>query len=154
MVKKANEEPGEEIEGTEELGEGIEDFEELEELGVGGIEEFGELEEFEALSEEETFGEAMFSFEELGTVQANLTQSLIEAPAAVIEAEVTEKLGFENIMGTAIGLKEVGGDLTDEVCVQVMVAKKRGASQVESEAFVPQEVGGIPILQATQVRLL
>ncbi len=152
MVKKANEEPGEEIEGTEELGEGIEDFEELEELG--GIEEFGELEEFEALSKEETFGEAMFSFEELGTVQANLTQSLIEAPAAVIEAEVTEKLGFENIMGTAIGLKEVGGNLTDEVCVQVMVAEKRGASQVESEAFVPQEVGGIPILQATQVRLL
>ncbi|HHI30642.1 MAG TPA: hypothetical protein ENL17_02890 [Candidatus Methanoperedenaceae archaeon] len=152
MVKKANEEPGEEIEGTEELGEGIEDFEELEELG--GIEEFGELEEFEALSEEETFGEAMFSFERLGTVQANLTQSLIEAPAAVIEAEVTEKLGFENIMGTAIGLKEVGGNLTGEVCVQVMVAEKRGASQVESEAFVPQEVGGIPILQATQVRLL
>ncbi|OYT63744.1 hypothetical protein B6U67_01955 [Methanosarcinales archaeon ex4484_138] len=96
----------------------------------------------------------MFSFERLGTVQANLTQSLIEAPAAVIEAEVTEKLGFENIMGTAIGLKEVGGNLTDEVCVQVMVAEKRGASQVESEAFVPQEVGGIPILQATQVRLL
>jgi len=86
MVKKANEEPGEEIEGTEEL----------EELGVGGIEEFGELEEFEALSEEETFGEAMFS-----------------------------------------------GNLTDEVCVQVMVAEKRGASQVESEAFVPQEVEGI-----------
>jgi len=50
-----------------------------------------------------------------------------------------------NIVGLGFGLKETGGDVTEQVAVRVYVREKMSLSSLESKERVPSAVNGLPV---------
>ena len=50
---------------------------------------------------------------------------------------------YPNVDHVGVGIKEVGGELTDEICYRVYVRKKEPASTLSSEEVIPQKIMGI-----------
>jgi hypothetical protein len=48
------------------------------------------------------------------------------------------------VVGVGIGLKEIGGELTDQICFRVYVWEKKDAAEVPAEERVPKTVQGFP----------
>jgi len=67
------------------------------------------------------------------------------APLHAAREDAREHLhSLPNVESVGIGYKEVGGELTPELCLRVYVATKRPSSQLDPHERVPAEVGGIP----------
>jgi hypothetical protein len=63
---------------------------------------------------------------------------------AVHDAATAELMQIPGVVGVGIGLKEIGGELTDQICFRVYVWEKKGASEVPAEERVPAVVQGFP----------
>lgn len=63
---------------------------------------------------------------------------------AVHAAAETELMKIPGVVGVGIGLKEMGGELTDQICFRVYVSEKKGAGEVPAEERVPATVQGFP----------
>jgi len=54
-------------------------------------------------------------------------------------------LGFPNVVGTGIGYRQREGQATKELCLVVMVSHKRSPEELDADALLPRQVGGVPI---------
>jgi len=60
----------------------------------------------------------------------------------VQEAVVPQLLAQPGVTGVGVGLREKGGQPTDEIVIRVYVARKRTASEVPAAELIPSEIGG------------
>ncbi|MCY3833784.1 MAG: hypothetical protein OXG85_12260 [Chloroflexi bacterium] len=68
------------------------------------------------------------------------------AEIATAQAQFNEfLLGFPNVVGTGIGYRRRQGQPTTELCLVVMVSRKRPLAQLDADAILPRQVGGAPI---------
>ena len=129
----------------------FEDFD----VGNGGA---GEFEDFDVMAEPETAPESEATIESLGGL-AESEDQLQDLMAArdelermlmpdvamqALDADGEEVFGYGNIVGVGIGEQEVGGRPTGQLALKVLVKEKVSASQIVSEALVPQSIGGVP----------
>lgn len=63
---------------------------------------------------------------------------------AVYDDVQKELLNISNIVGVGIGLKEVAGKLTDQICFRVYVWEKEAAGELASEQLIPTSIKGFP----------
>lgn len=59
------------------------------------------------------------------------------------EAEA-ELMKYPGVFGVGLGVKERGGDLTDEIAFRVYVDEKKAPGQLRPEEMIPREYKGIP----------
>ena len=77
--------------------------------------------------------------------QADVEKRILVSPEEAMAATAESGLnGLGNIVGVGIGEKEVDGYPTGQVAVKVFVKEKLSASDIASEAMVPESLGGIP----------
>jgi len=50
-----------------------------------------------------------------------------------------------NVVGVGIGLREVGGQITEQIALTVMVRKKYPFSQLHPHDVIPSELDGVPV---------
>lgn len=63
---------------------------------------------------------------------------------AVHAAAKTVLMQIPGVVGVGIGLKEIGGALTDQICFRAYVWEKKGVGEVSSAERVPAQVQGFP----------
>jgi hypothetical protein len=63
---------------------------------------------------------------------------------AVHDAATAELMQIPGVVGVGIGLKEIGGELTDQICFRVYVWEKKTRSEVPAQQRVPGQVQGFP----------
>ena len=63
---------------------------------------------------------------------------------AVHEAATAELTQIPGVVGVGIGLKEIGGELTDQICFRVYVWEKKAPGEVPAARRVPGQVQGFP----------
>src|SRR5688500_11175186 len=79
----------------------------------------------------------------MGTVtMAKATTGSIIATMAAQEQVEEELLQLPNVIGVGTGLRVKGGQITNEVCVQVLVDKKMSAESLSPSTRVPARVEG------------
>lgn len=54
-------------------------------------------------------------------------------------------LARPGVMSVGVGLRQRGGELTDEVCIVVMVRNKRAIAKLPPDDVLPVEIEGIPV---------
>lgn len=54
-------------------------------------------------------------------------------------------MSMPNVIGLGIGYRKVGGQMTDEIALIVMVEKKLPASQLRRADIIPNEIEGVPV---------
>lgn len=52
---------------------------------------------------------------------------------------------YPNVAGTAVGVKEVGGKITDEIVIRVYVQDKKPLESLRPDEIIPAEIDGIKI---------
>jgi hypothetical protein len=52
---------------------------------------------------------------------------------------------MENVVGVGVGLREVAGQRSDEVCLVVMVTHKVPRAQLAPEDLIPTEIEGVGV---------
>ncbi len=63
-----------------------------------------------------------------------------------VQAKYTDNLmGRANVVGVAIGLRQEGGEYTDEPVLVVLVSQKLPRAQLSEDDFVPREIDGVPV---------
>ena len=63
---------------------------------------------------------------------------------AVHDAATAELMQIPGVVGVGIGLKEIGGEPTDQICFRVYVWEKKSPGEVPAEHRVPAESRGFP----------
>jgi len=63
---------------------------------------------------------------------------------AVHDAATAELMQIPGVVGVGIGLKEIGGEPTDQICFRVYVWEKKSPGEVPAEHRVPAESHGFP----------
>jgi len=58
------------------------------------------------------------------------------------EADLLRKRG---VVGVGVGRREVGGEMTDQLCLLVMVENKVCLEELAPEDRIPSEVEGVPV---------
>ena len=48
-----------------------------------------------------------------------------------------------NVVGHGVGVKEAGGEITDEICVRVYVSNKVPASDLAPDERIPSSIAGV-----------
>ncbi len=61
---------------------------------------------------------------------------------AVYEQVERDLMALPNVIGVGIGLKEVGGERTDEICFRVYVSAKKNRSEIAATQIVPAQIAG------------
>jgi hypothetical protein len=56
-----------------------------------------------------------------------------------------ELLAYPGVVGVGVGLRSRGGKLEEQVCIVVMVQKKRPASALPPGELLPTELDGVPV---------
>jgi hypothetical protein len=74
-----------------------------------------------------------------------MTTNSFEKVREVKQRFETELLNFENVLGVGIGLRQKGGDYTDEVALIVMVKKKMKMNELTPENLIPAELDGVTV---------
>jgi hypothetical protein len=68
--------------------------------------------------------------EQVRAVKAMYEQSLLAKP---------------NVVGVGIGLRQRGGQFSDEVCIVVSVRQKAPVEQLSPEDRIPAQLDGVPV---------
>ncbi len=50
-----------------------------------------------------------------------------------------------DVVGVGVGMRQRGGDTTDEVCIVVMVKQKHPLSALDAERVLPANLDGVPV---------
>jgi hypothetical protein len=74
-----------------------------------------------------------------------MTKSSFEKVREVKQRFEAELLNLENVIGVGIGLRQKGGDYTDEVALIVMVKKKMNMNEVTPENLIPVVLDGVTV---------
>jgi tartrate dehydratase alpha subunit/fumarate hydratase class I-like protein len=64
---------------------------------------------------------------------------------AVKRAHEEELLQKPNVVGVGVGLRQLGGEITDTVAVVVMVRRKHPRAKLVTEDLIPVEIEGVPV---------
>jgi hypothetical protein len=56
-----------------------------------------------------------------------------------------ELMAYPGVVGVGVGLRSRGGRLGEQVCVVVMVQKKRPAAELPPDELLPAELDGVPL---------
>jgi hypothetical protein len=73
-------------------------------------------------------------------------QEEIMQRVTTIQARYTETLMRKKyVVGVAAGLRKRSGQVTDEVCLVVMVEKKVPQDQLDAEDRIPEEIDGVHV---------
>lgn len=63
-----------------------------------------------------------------------------------VKARYEQKLmRLPNVIGVGIGLREVGGQITDQVALSVLVSHKVPLEQLRPRDRIPGELDGVPV---------
>ena len=74
----------------------------------------------------------------------------IERVKAVKAAHEKHLLSKTNVVGVGVGLRQRGGEFTNEVCIIVSVRQKVPSEQLSPSDRIPAQVDGVPVdVQAT-----
>src|ERR1044071_4128903 len=63
---------------------------------------------------------------------------------AVHDAAKAELEKIPGVIGVGIGLKQIGGELTDQICFRVYVQAKKEAEDVPADEVIPAQIQGFP----------
>lgn len=69
----------------------------------------------------------------------------IEQARQVLRRHESELLGRANVIGVGVGLRQVGGQPTDEVAIVVLVRDKRPEASLAPEDLLPVDLEGVPV---------
>lgn len=84
-------------------------------------------------------------FRALLAAQDSLGARFLDLSSAAFTAEVEEGLvGFPNIVGSGLGVKQRDAATTETLCVKVYVREKLTAAQVAGESLIPEQIDGVP----------
>ena len=73
-----------------------------------------------------------------------MSQDEKTAKATLVQKKYTEMLlKIPHVMGVAVGLQKVNGTYTGDVCVVVMVDKKRPPNELAPQDLIPKELDGV-----------
>jgi hypothetical protein len=64
---------------------------------------------------------------------------------AVKRAYESQLMSKANVVGVGTGLRQKGGELTDDVAIVVMVAKKVPRAELAPEDVIPSRIDGVPV---------
>lgn len=64
---------------------------------------------------------------------------------AVKKAHEKDLMRKENVVGVGIGLRQQGGERTNDMVLVVMVRKKVPRSQLSPDDVIPAEIEGVPV---------
>lgn len=64
---------------------------------------------------------------------------------AVKNAHEKDLMGKANVVGVGIGLRQQGGERTNEMALVVMVRRKVPRSQLSPDDVIPNEIEGVPV---------
>lgn len=62
---------------------------------------------------------------------------------AVYEKVKDQLKDYPNVVNIGIGVKETGGDLTDEGCITIVVNEKKNESDLDPHQIIPKEIEGV-----------
>ncbi|MBN1121232.1 MAG: hypothetical protein JXJ17_09140 [Anaerolineae bacterium] len=54
-------------------------------------------------------------------------------------------MAHPDVVGVGVGLRQRGGEYTDEVCIVVMVKQKHPLSALDAERVLPTSLDGVPV---------
>ncbi len=75
-----------------------------------------------------------------------MSQDEKTAKAQLVQNKYTEMLlKIPHVMGVAIGLQKTNGAYTSDVCLVVLVDKKRSMSELAPTEVIPAELDGVKI---------
>jgi hypothetical protein len=63
----------------------------------------------------------------------------------VKEKHEPELLGKANVLGVGVGFRRRAGRPTGEICLIVMVRRKRPAHELAAGDLIPAEIDGVPV---------
>jgi hypothetical protein len=69
----------------------------------------------------------------------------IEQARAVKARHEQSLLSKPNVVGVGIGLRQRGGQFSDEVCIVVSVRQKTPDEQLSPEDRIPAQLDGVPV---------
>lgn len=69
----------------------------------------------------------------------------IEHARRVLQRHESELLGRANVIGVGVGLRQVGGQPTDEVAIVVLVRSKTPKASLAPGDLLPQALEGVPV---------
>ena len=69
----------------------------------------------------------------------------IEQTRAVKAIHEQSLLSKPNVVGVGVGLRQRGGQFSDEVCIVVSVLQKTPDEQLSPEYRIPAQLDGIPV---------
>lgn len=69
----------------------------------------------------------------------------IEQARQVLRRHEAELLGRANVIGVGVGLRQVGGQSTDEVAIVVLVRDKKPRTALAPEDLLPPDLQGVPV---------
>ena len=69
----------------------------------------------------------------------------IERVEAVKNAYQAELMSKSNVVGVGVGLRQTGGETSNDVALVVMVSKKIPKAQLAPEDIIPSELDGVPV---------
>jgi hypothetical protein len=70
---------------------------------------------------------------------------VLDRVRAVYAREASRLRAYPNVTGVGLGLREVGGHVTDEICIRVYVARKVPRDSLPAEAVLPHRLDGTPV---------
>jgi hypothetical protein len=56
-----------------------------------------------------------------------------------------ELMARPDVVGVGVGMRQRGGETTDEVCIVVMVKEKHPLSALDAERVLPAVLDGVPV---------
>jgi len=75
-----------------------------------------------------------------------MSQDEKTAKAQLVQKKYTEMLlKIPHVMGVAVGLEKKDGAYTGDVCLVVMVDKKRAAGELAPSDVIPKELDGVKV---------
>lgn len=69
----------------------------------------------------------------------------MEEIAQVQTRYIDELMAYPHVVGVGIGLRQQGGEYTDELCLVVMVDEKIPLAQLAPDAILPRELDSVGI---------
>jgi hypothetical protein len=75
-----------------------------------------------------------------------MSQDEKTAKAQLVQKKYTDMLlKIPHVVGVAVGLEKKGGTYTGDVCLVVMVDKKRSAGELAPNDVIPSELDGVKV---------
>ncbi len=72
-----------------------------------------------------------------------MDQGLMEKITVVQATHTQDLMAKANVVGLAVGMKQIGGKVTDQPCLVVMVGKKLAEDELDEDDIVPSEIDDV-----------